>query len=300
MQGTADQVAVNSNSAGLTSLKLLKAFEAVAAGDRLCAAAASELRDDVTHAKQQFAAAAERYELAADLGCAAGMFNCAQLLRLGLADELLPDGTPAVAYQAAVRHLTNAMQQEQWIAMVMQPPHIALQVRQENVGVAECHVLAGDMQRNGTWGVDPASTQEALATYKKPESPTQHPAAQAAIGQLLWLSGNAKDGIEWYRLASNQGYSLGELGVARLLAEGAEADGHPVFLAQSDKETALDGAMLAAKHVLPRAKALAATLEPDRRKAAALLLQAVEGDGHPECLLVAARGYGQARYGLPK
>jgi TPR repeat protein len=290
----------------------------------LSAAAASELRGDVRHAKQQFAAAAEQYKLAADLGCAVGMFNCAQLLRLGLAEEMLPDSTPAVAYAAAMQHLMNAMQQEQRVKIRLQPLQPQQQqqragaiesiladweLKLENVGVAECHILAGDMLRDGTWGVNPASTQEALATYTKAVNmepitprhrPTQHPAAQAAIGTLMYRQSNANAAIEWYRLAANQEYSLGELEVARLLAEGAEADDHPSFLVQSDQEAALRAAMLAAKHGLPRAKALAATLEADERKAAALLLQAVEEDGHPQCLLLAAQGYGYARYGLPK
>jgi TPR repeat protein len=279
----------------------------------------------MTRAKRQFVAAAAQYKLAADLGCAVGIFHCAHLLRLGLSAELLPDGTLAVNYDAAMQHLTKAMQQEQRVTLG-QEPLLPQQQQQragtsewgtpadwdlalENVGVAECHIVAGDMQRDGLWGVSPASTPDALATYKKAAQPQPitprhssppHPAALAAIVQLYSLLGNPKAAIEYYRIAANQGYSLGELGVAKLLAEGAEVEGHPAFHVQLDKEAALDGALLAAKHGLSRAKALAATLEPDKRKAAALLLQAVEEDGHPQCLLLAAQGYGYARYGLPK
>jgi tetratricopeptide (TPR) repeat protein len=298
--------------------RTLKAYDAVVAGDKLCAAAADALRGDVTHAKQQFAAAAEQYKLAADLGCAVGMFNCAQLLRLGLAEELLADGMPAVAYQAAVRHLTSAMQQDLVIDVSTQlPPELqqeqpagngSVGTRCQNLGVAECHVLAGDMQRDGTWGVDPASLGQALATYTKAANASQqpHPAALVAIGKVKQMQGDNRDAIEWYRKAVWQEYSAGHLGVAALLAQDAESnwEGHPDWMAAEmtavDKLAALDGALLAAKHGLPRAKALAATLEQDRRKAAALLLQAVEEDGHPQSLLLAAKGYGHGQYGLPK
>jgi hypothetical protein len=136
----------NNSSTDSSTSQQMKAYDAVVRGDRLCAAAADALRGDVTHAKRQFAAAAEQYKLAADLGCAVGMFHCAQLLRLGLADELLPDGTPAAACQAAVRHLTSAMQQRLVTEVSMQlPPRLQQQrerdghlgARYENLGVAE-------------------------------------------------------------------------------------------------------------------------------------------------------------------
>jgi tetratricopeptide (TPR) repeat protein len=164
------------------------------------------------------------------------------------------------------------------------------------------------MQRDGLWGVDSASLEEALATYTKAASSSQqpHPAAVTAIGKVKEMQGDYKAAIEWYRKAAWQEYSVAELGLAQLLAQDAEsnADGHPDWMAAQmatvDRQAVLDSAMLAAKHGLSRAKALAATLEPDKRKAAALLLQAVEEDGHPQCLLLAAQGYGVGQYGLPR
>jgi TPR repeat protein len=229
------------NSSSSSDRSTLKAYDAVVAGDKLCAAAADVLRGDLTHAKQQFAAAAEQYKLAAELGCAVGMFNCAQLLRLGLAEELQADGTPAVAYQAAMRHLTSAMQQDLVTDIITQlPPELqqeqpagngSVGTRCQNLGVAESHVLAGDMQRDGLWGVNPASLQEALATYTKAANASQqpHPAALVAIGKVKQMQGDNRDAIEWYRKAVWQEYGPGDLGVATLLAQDAKSnwEGHP-------------------------------------------------------------------------
>jgi hypothetical protein len=226
------------------------------------------------------------------------MFHYAQLLRLGLAEELLPDGLTAVNSQAAQQHIVNAMQQEQQLELLLEK-HPHMWITDVNVGVAECHILAGDTQRDGVWGTAAASLQEALQMYTKAACPSNDPAGQAAIARIKEMQGDLAAAQSGYRKAALQEYSLGELGSAKLLAPAVTANPLDV-LAKADTQTALSAALHAAEHGLPRAKASAATLEEDNAKAAALLQEAVDEDGHPECLLTLAMGYAHGQYGLPR
>lgn len=280
--------------------QLLQAYDAVAKGDALCAAAAGASCGSLDTAKQQCAEAARQYKLAADLGCAAGMFHYAQLLRLGLADVLLPDGSAAVNSQAAQQLIEQAMQQELLLNLPLQEPaRTCLTV--VNEGMPESWVLAGDLHCAGLWGTAAASNslQEAMQAYQKAVQLANLPPAFAGIGRLEEMQGDEEAALTWYSKAANKQYSAAELGLPKLLAAAIKNDDSGTMV-RAEKRAALLAVMKAAKHGLPRAKALAGTLEEDASKAAVLLQEAVEEDGHPECLLALALAYAYGLHGLPR
>uniref|UniRef100_A0A383WBQ3 MYND-type domain-containing protein n=1 Tax=Tetradesmus obliquus TaxID=3088 RepID=A0A383WBQ3_TETOB len=228
------------------------------------------------------------------------MFHYAQLLRLGLADTLLPDGSTAVNSQAAQQHIEQAMQQELLLNLPLQEPaRTCLTV--VNVGMPKSWVLAGDLHCAGLWGTAAASNslQEAMQAYQKAVQLANLPPAFAGIGRLEERQGNEEAALSWYSKAAAKQYSAAELALAKLLAAAIKNDDSGTMV-RAEKRAALLAAMKAAKHGLPRAKALAGTLKEDARKAAVLLQEAVEEDGHAECLLALALAYAHGVHGLPR